>query len=160
MSVIFESDSEYEWLLLIQTPPSYKLNLTIPTTFTAYVKNMSATAAKSGSRTSVETKKLENLLSEAVTETLKQVFKEDGAKIIQDFIGNRYHLKLGEIVEKPEVFSAGLERLLGSGARVTEILVLKSLHRKLGLEFEVKKGYEFSDYVKELRRRCMLPVKS
>jgi hypothetical protein len=32
-------------------------------------------------------------------------------------------------------------------------LILKSLYRKLGLEFEVKKGYEFSDYIKELRKR-------
>jgi len=154
LSVIFESDSEYERLLLIQTSSSYKLNLTNPTTFTAHVKNMSATAAKSGSKTGVETEKLEDLLSEVITETLKQVFKEDCAKIIHNFIRNICQLEHEEIVEKPEVFSEGLEKLLGSGRSVIEILVLKSLHRKLGLEFEVKKGYEFSDHIKELRKRC------
>jgi len=121
---------------------------------------MSATAAKSGSRIGKETKKLEDLLSEVVTETLKQVFKEDGAKIIHNFIRNICQLEQGEIVEKPEVFSEGLGRLLGSGGSVVEHLILKSLYCKLGLEFEVKKGYEFSDYIKELRRRCILPVKS
>jgi hypothetical protein len=160
LSVIFESDSEYEWLLLIQTPLSYKLNLATPTTSTAHVKNMSATVAKSGSKTNVNTKKIEDLLSEVVTEMLKQVFKEDGAKIIYVFIENSCHLKLEEIAEKPEVFSEGLEKLLGSGRSVIENLVLKSLYRKLGLEFMGKKGYEFSDHIRELRKRCILPVKS
>jgi len=61
-------------------------------------------------------------------------------------------LRRGEIAEKPEVFSAGLERLMVSAARVIEILILKNLYRRLGLAFEEKEGYEFSDYVKELRK--------
>jgi len=48
---------------------------------------------------------------EAVDETLKQIFKEDGAKVIYEFLENHSCLKLEEISDKPEVFSASLERL-------------------------------------------------
>jgi hypothetical protein len=115
---------------------------------------MSVSAAKSESKIGEETKKLEVLLSKVVIETWKQVFKEDGAGIIYVFITNNSHLKLEEIAEKPEVFSAGLEKLLGSGATVIEKLILKELYCKLGLKFREKKGYEFSDYMKDLRRKC------
>jgi len=101
-----------------------------------------------------ETKgKLADLLLSAVDETINQIFKEEGAKIIFDFIESKCHLKLEEIVEKPEVFSVGLERMLKSGAIVIEKMILKNLYSKLGLKFEEKEGYEFSDYIKELRKR-------
>jgi hypothetical protein len=43
---MFESGSEREWLLLIQTLISYNLNPAILRTFTVPVANMSVTAAK------------------------------------------------------------------------------------------------------------------
>ena len=89
---------------------------------------------------------------EVVDETLKQIFKEEGAKAIYDFLVNHSHLNLEEIADKPEVFSASLERLMVSAARVIEQIILKNLHSKMGLKFEEKPGYEFPDYIKELRR--------
>lgn len=100
------------------------------------------------------TETLDDLLLKMVDATMKHVFTEAGTEVIYSYLGNSTNLKREEIAEKPEVFSAGLERLLGSGAPVIEILILKNLYRKLGLKFEAKKGYEFSDYVKELRKRC------
>ena len=96
---------------------------------------------------------LDDLLLKVVDETMKQVFRETGAKVIYGYLGNNSHLKREEIAEKPEVFSVGLKKLLGSGAPVIEILILKNLYRKLELKFEEKEGYEFSDYVKKLRKR-------
>ena len=94
------------------------------------------------------------LLLSVVDETLKQVFREAGAKVIYDYLENKCHLKREEITEKTEVFSAGLERLLSSGAPVIEKLILENLYRKLELKFEEKKGYEFSDYIKESKEKC------
>ncbi len=96
---------------------------------------------------------MDNLLLSAVDETMRQVFKEEGAKVIYGYLENNSHLKREEIAEKPEVFSAGLERLLGSGAPVIEKLILKNLYSKLGLRFREKEGYGFSDYVKELEEK-------
>jgi hypothetical protein len=92
-----------------------------------------------------------SLFAEAVDETLKQIFKEDGAKVIYEFLENHSRLKLEEVADKPEVFSASLERLMVSAARVIEQMILKNLYRRLGLKFEEKKGYEFPDYIRELR---------
>jgi len=99
-------------------------------------------------------KALDDLLINVVDETLRQVFREEGTKAIYAFIKNNCHLKQEEIAEKTEVFSADLKRLLSSGAPVVEKMILKNLYSKLELKFEERKGYEFSDYIKELRKRC------
>ena len=96
-------------------------------------------------------KDLNSYFAEAVDETLKQIFKEDGAKVIYEFLENHACLKLEEAADKPDVFSATLEKLMVSAAHVIEKLILKKLYRRLELKFEEKKGYEFLDYIKELR---------
>jgi hypothetical protein len=96
---------------------------------------------------------LDDLLLKVIDDTMRQVFREEGTKIIYGFLANNSHLKREEIAEKPEVFSAGLEKLIVSAAQIIEKTVLKNLHRRVGLKFVEKEGYEFSDYIKELRKR-------
>ena len=95
---------------------------------------------------------VDDLLLKMVNETMKEVFTEAGTKVVCDFLQNSCHLKLEEIVEKPEVFSRCLQKLLGSGAQVLEKLILKNLYSRLELKIEEKKGYLFSDYIRELRK--------
>jgi len=104
-------------------------------------------------RASEHRKNLRNLLSKTVDETLEQVFKREGARTIQVFIKNNLRITRKEIVEKPGAFSSGLRRLLGSGATVIEILIAKNLYHKVGLKFREKKGYEFPDYINELKKK-------
>jgi hypothetical protein len=92
-----------------------------------------------------------NLFAETVDDTLKQIFKEDGARVIYKFLENQTCLKLEEVADNPKVFSASLERLMVSAARVIEKVILKNLYSKIGLKFKEKQGYEFSDYIRELR---------
>ncbi len=99
---------------------------------------------------------LDDLLLKAVDETLNQVFREEGTKAIYDYLENNSHMKREEIAEKPEAFSAGLERLMVSAAQMIENLILKKLYSKLGLRFREKEGYEFSDYIKELSRSAVV----
>jgi len=115
-------------------------------------KSSLSSGTKRKGKINKRTKRLDYLLLDVVDETMKQVFRKTGTTVIYDFLENNSHLRRGEIAEKPEVFSAGLERLMVSAARVIEILILKNLYRRLGLAFEEKEGYEFSDYVKELRK--------
>jgi len=96
---------------------------------------------------------LDDLLPKMVDETINHVFREAGTAVIYDYLENDFHLKREEIAEKPKVFSAGLERLMISAAQIIEKTVLKNLYSRVGLEFVEKKGYEFSDYVDELRKR-------
>jgi len=99
------------------------------------------------------TRNLEDLLLGAIDETLRHVFADVGAKVIYNHIENKYHLKKEEIAKKPETFSIGLEKLLSSAAPVIEKMILKNLYSRLELKFAEKKDYEFSDYIKELRKR-------
>jgi len=108
---------------------------------------------KRESRICERTERFSDLLLNAVDETLKEIFKEAGAEVIYNFLGNKCHLKREEIGKKPEDFSAGLERLLGSAAPMVEKSVLKNLCSKRQLEYEEKDGYEFLDYLKELREK-------
>ena len=98
-----------------------------------------------------ETRRLNCLLLNAVEETLEHIFKEASAKVVYDYIENKCHLKREEIVEKPEDFSAGLKRLMVSAASVIEKMILEKLYSKLELKFVEKEGYEFSDYIRELK---------
>jgi len=153
LSALFDSDSEYEWLFLIQSPVSYKLN---PITLGTFTRQNGIVAEVIGVtkrlRTVEKMGSLDDLLLSVVDETLRQVFRETGIKVIYGFLENNSHLKQEEIAEKPEVFSAGLEMLMVSAAPVIENQILKNLYSKLGLKFVEKEGYDFSGYIKELRK--------
>jgi 23S rRNA pseudoU1915 N3-methylase RlmH len=88
---------------------------------------------------------------EVIDETLKQIFNDDGTKVIYDFLEKNSNLKLKEVANKPEVFSASLEKLMVSATQVIEQNILKNLYSRLELKFEEKQGYEFADYIMELR---------
>ena len=90
--------------------------------------------------------------AEVVDETLKQIFRDDGAKVIYDFLENNSSLKREDLADNPETFSASLKRLMVSAAHVIEQMILKNLYSRLGLKFEEKEGYEFADYITELRK--------
>ena len=98
-----------------------------------------------------ESENWNGFFAEVVDETLKQIFKEEGAKAIYDFLLNHAELELEEAAAKPEVFSASSERLMVSAAGVIEHAILKNLYSRLGRKFEEKDGYGFSDYIRELR---------
>ena len=96
---------------------------------------------------------LEDRLIRVINRTLNQIFREEGANVIYDFLENKSHVKREDVSSKTEAFSAGLRELLGSGASVIEKLILKNLYHQLGLKFVQKRGHGFSDYVEELRER-------
>jgi len=103
-------------------------------------------------------KSVDDLLLETIDDVLKQVFGKKPAKILIQGMKKNYFLEWEEIPSKVEVFADGLGKILGSGAVIIEDLILESLHSELGLELKWKKGYGFSDYIKELRNKCGLTV--
>ena len=60
-------------------------------------------------------------------------------------------MKLEEVADNPKIFSDSLEMLMVSAARVIEKVILKNLYSRMKLKYKEKPGYEFSDYIKELR---------
>lgn len=90
---------------------------------------------------------------EVIDETLKQIFSDDGTKVIYDFLEKHSNLKPKDVANKPEVFSASLKKLMVSAAQVIEQNILKNLYSRLGLKFEEKKGYQFADYIMEVKEK-------
>jgi hypothetical protein len=104
-----------------------------------------------GQNATEDKKDWNSIFAQAVDDSLKQIFKEAGAKVIYEFLENHTRLKLKEVADKPKVFSDSLEKLMVSATRVIEMVILKNLYSRMGLKFKKKQGYEFSDYIKELR---------
>jgi hypothetical protein len=100
-----------------------------------------------------KTPSLDDSLLDVVDATLNRVFTEPSAEVIFDFLRKRHNLNREEIAEKPEVFSAGLDRLLGAGAIAIEKLILKSLRSKFQLNYTEGGDCEFSDYIKKLKHK-------
>ncbi|MDH5634352.1 MAG: hypothetical protein OEY30_00850 [Candidatus Bathyarchaeota archaeon] len=90
---------------------------------------------------------------------LKQVFGEPGALVIYQYLQSTLSLRQEEIPKKLEVFSEGLNKFLSSGARVVEKVILDGLYSDFGQEFQFKEGYNFADYVEELKKAAKRPSK-
>ena len=98
-----------------------------------------------------DSKDWNSLFAKVVDDSLKQIFKEAGARVIYKFLETHTRLKLEEVADKPKVCSASLEMLMVSAARVIEMVILNNLYSRMGLKFKKKQGYEFSDYINDLR---------
>ncbi len=96
-------------------------------------------------------KKLDKLLIKCVDAALKEIFGETGTKIIYDYLRNNHSLKREQIPERLEDFEKGLEKILSSGAWVTERMALKNLYSGFGLEYRNKVNYSFVDHVAKLK---------
>ena len=101
---------------------------------------------------------VDGLLLETIGDVLRQVFGENSAKILLRHVKKSSSLKWEEIPKRAQVFSDALRNILGSGGVIIEDLILETLYSKLELEFKWKKGYRFSDYIKELRSKFGLTV--
>ena len=104
-------------------------------------------------------KQLSNYVIDHIIEkSLNQVFGETSTRLIYDHLESNHHLRREDIPENLEIFFSGLEEMYGFGAKLLEKLILKKLHTKLGLRYEEKEGYSFSDYIEELKTPKHLKV--
>jgi PAS domain S-box-containing protein len=101
-------------------------------------------------------RKSDAMLLEVMDETLEQVFKGVGVQVIYASFEKNFQLKRDEIVKNPDMFSAGLEKLMGSAATVIEKLIIKNLQRKIGLDYVDTEDFQFSDSINELRWKMSL----
>lgn len=124
------------------------------TSQTLHIEKMTLHSDKESLRKgSKKNKKLNDVLTQVIDKTLKQVFKQPGTRVIYDYLEKSQDLKINEITDKPELFSESMRKLLGSASPVIEDLIIRNLYVQLNAEFEGKDGYEFSCYIKELREK-------
>ena len=107
-----------------------------------------------------ERDKFEATLVEVVDVQLRSVFGETATSIIYNYLNNALSLRKDEIPSKLEVFVEGLGQFLSSGAKVVEKVILEELYSDLGKDFQVRAGYEFMDYIGELKSMVRTSDKS
>ncbi len=100
--------------------------------------------------------KYDDKVSKIVDRVLRQVFGNEAAHIIYQYLENRYTLRQDEIIEKIDIFAEGLEEFLKSGAFVIETKILEDLYSNHGLtpglEFGRISRRDFVSQVKLLRK--------
>jgi poly(A) polymerase Pap1 len=94
-----------------------------------------------------ETREFDKLLVSAIDEALNSL-GESVKKSTYFHIENNFKLARDEIPENLFEFQGGLESIFGAGAQYIEILIMKSLHKKIGRNLKIKnKQLEFIEYV-------------
>jgi len=95
---------------------------------------------------------LEKRFNRVVDDVLKQIFGQDAALIIYNYLEKNNTLDEQEILEKIESFARGLESFLNCGAFVVEGIILKNLYLSYGIPFEqIEEGRSFVEYVGQLK---------
>jgi PAS domain S-box-containing protein len=115
-----------------------------------------ASRPKSENKIGKTNRKSDAMLLEVMDETLEQVFKGVGVQVIYASFEKNFQLKREDILKNPDLFSASLERLLGSATAVIEKLIVRNLCRKTGLDCVETEDFQFSDRIKELRWKMSL----
>jgi hypothetical protein len=112
------------------------------------MEHLTQEAGKKGSR-----------ISRIVDKVLVQVFGEEATRLIYRHLECNYAVRRDEVAEKIDVFAAGLEEFLRSGAYVVERKILEDIYssygllRRLELERMQEEG-DFASQVKQLIRRA------
>lgn len=105
-------------------------------------------------------KGFEELLSETLDGTLRQVFGESTSELIYRLMESRVFLKKEEIGMKFEAFYAYLNMLLGSEkAQILESASLKRLCAQVWREYEkMEKYFSFLDDLYEVKFRLLASI--
>ena len=93
----------------------------------------------------------EEILIEAIDCGLL-ILGESARKSIYFHLDQDFSLQKQKIPENPEALENALESIFGVGALVIEISILKNLASKLGLKFEERKSFNFTDSVNKVRK--------
>ncbi len=95
----------------------------------------------------------EKLLLEAVDEQLTSL-GESSKQALYFHLEKGFNIKKHEIPRKTEAFVGAMEKILGQGADYLEILIMKRLHSKIGLEVKLSTpNLTFTEYV-EAAKKC------
>jgi hypothetical protein len=100
-----------------------------------------------GVRRLAKRSEFDKLLVNVIDEALSSL-GESVKQSIYFHIENKFHVARNDIPENLEEFQGGLEKIFGTGARFIEILIMKNLHKKIGLPLKMKsEQFEFVEYI-------------
>jgi hypothetical protein len=95
----------------------------------------------------------EDKISRIISKVLTQVFGKEATILIFKHLEANYSLRQDEIADKIDVFAAGLEEFLRSGAYVIERKILEDIYSSYGLlrRLELERTQEEGDFASQVR---------
>jgi len=95
----------------------------------------------------------EDKISKIIDRVLRQIFGEEALLLIYKYLESKYSLKQGELSDKIDVFTKGLEEFLSSGAYVIEQKILEDIYSSYGLlrRLELERTKEECDFVSQVK---------
>ena len=101
---------------------------------------------------SARTLAFSQLLLEAVDDSLS-ILGDEPKRALYQYLATMHSLQREEIPDRLEEFSTGLKKALGGASSVIQRIILRKLFQKLGSTFRESQDSEFSDYIRDARRR-------
>jgi hypothetical protein len=83
-----------------------------------------------------------NILIEAIDEGLL-ILSESGREVVYFHLHKFYGLKKEDIPKNLVTFLNCIRKIFGSGAFIIEKSIIRTLYKKIGLEFSEKEEYDF-----------------
>jgi hypothetical protein len=97
-------------------------------------------------------KKEENRVFEVIDRVLKQVFGEEAACLMYQYLERRYSWSQRAFLEKIDAFSKGMEEFLSSGAYMVENKILDTIYSSQDALREAKvDSFEERDFASQIR---------
>ena len=94
----------------------------------------------------------EKLLLEAVDEQLGSL-GESSKQALYFHLERGFNIKKQEIPKKTDAFVDAMEKIFGQGADYLEILIMKRLHSKIGLDVRLSNpNLTFTEYIRAAKR--------
>ena len=90
------------------------------------------------------------VLLSAVDDILNRVLGEESARLVDMYLKTVLFMGRKEIADKPEVFEAGLRKLLGEGAYDIMTNIVNTLYYKLGVKYTQQDS--FKNHINRARR--------
>lgn len=102
--------------------------------------------------TANKTKTFNEALAKAIDETFNQIFQQEGASAINQFLKICGKIELTQVADSPDQFSKNLHKIMSSATHVVEQPILRKLYMTFGIKFENKNGFSFSEHIIELKK--------
>jgi hypothetical protein len=97
-------------------------------------------------------REFDKLLQAAIDDALVSI-GESVKQAIYFHIESKFNVPRKHVPENLKEFQLGLEKIFGAGARFIEILIMKNLHSKMGVQLNIDGAQlEFTKYVKAVEQ--------
>ncbi|MGB9676566.1 MAG: hypothetical protein ACPL0C_05200 [Candidatus Bathyarchaeales archaeon] len=116
-------------------------------------------ATRSEAKLKARRRDFDDVLMESIDETLTSL-GESVKQSIYYHLEDKFQISKKEIPKRIEDFANGIEKIFGLGAHFIEILIMKKLYEKIGIQLEWNEDKEliFTNYV-EAARTCFMKEK-